>query len=90
MDIFVLNSLLIVSLAVFRLSARVHAPAAPALIRYFNLTQTVRTDLYAKMEMLTWIVTFIDKDMTVNESFCSEDAHACVKAPDRASHYANA
>ncbi len=37
MDIFALNSLLIVTHSVFRLSARVHAPAAPTLIRYFKL-----------------------------------------------------
>ncbi len=51
MDMFALNSLLIVSLSVFRLSdARVHVRRA---FCFLNLTQTVRTDLYAKMEMLT-------------------------------------
>ncbi len=35
-------------------------------------------------------VTSIYKDMTVNLMFCTEDAHASVKGPDRASHYANA
>ncbi len=52
MDIFALNSLLIVSLSVFRLSdARAHRRSFCIL----NLTQTVRTDLYAKMEMLAWM-----------------------------------
>ncbi len=49
MDIFALNSLLIVSLcvpSVWRV-----ARARPELIRILNLTQ----DLYAKLEMLAWI-----------------------------------
>ncbi len=46
MDIFALNSLLIASLSVFRLSSS---------FGILNLAQTVRTDLYAKMEMLSWI-----------------------------------
>ncbi len=49
MDIFVLYSLFIVSLSVFRLSdTRARARSFGIL----NLTQTVRMDLYAKMEML--------------------------------------
>ncbi len=63
MDIFVLNSLLMVSLSVFRLSACVHAPAAPALIRYFKLNTACQDG------PLCEFVTFIDKDMTVNWKF---------------------
>ncbi len=88
MDIFVLYSLLIVSLSVFRLSdTRARARSFGIL----NLTQTVRMDLYAKWKCSREFVTFINKDMTVNWIFfCAEDAHARVKAPDMASHYANA
>ncbi len=51
MDIFALHILLIVSPSVFRLSdARVRARRCSFGI--LNLTQAVRTDLYAKMEML--------------------------------------
>ncbi len=49
MDMLALNSLLIVSLSVFRLSD-VHARAR-CVFCILNLTQPVRTDLYAKMEM---------------------------------------
>ncbi len=58
MDIFALNSLLIVSLSVFRLSdARARTRTLPHRRSFGNLnvTQTIRTDLYAKMEMLAWI-----------------------------------
>ncbi len=52
MDIFALHILLIVSPSVFRLSdARARARSFGIL----NLTQAVRTDPYAKMEMLAWI-----------------------------------
>ncbi len=61
MDIFVLNSLLMVSLSVFRLSARVHRRSFGIL----NLTQPVRTQDGPLCEF----VTFIDKDMTVNWKF---------------------
>ncbi len=47
-DIFAMHILLIVSLYVFRLS---DARSFGVL----NLTQAVRTDRYAKMEMLVWI-----------------------------------
>ncbi len=49
MDIFALHILLIVSLSVFRLSD------ARRSFGILNLTRAVRTDLYAKMEMLAWI-----------------------------------
>ncbi len=52
MDIFALHILLFVSLSVFCLSdARTRRRSFSIL----NLTQTIRTDLYAKMEMLAWI-----------------------------------
>ncbi len=43
-----------------------------------------------KWKCLRESVTFIDKDMAINGTFCTEDAQASVKEPDRASHYANA
>ncbi len=52
MDIFALNSHLFVSLTVFHQSAHVHARR---LFCILNVTQTVGTDLYAKMEMFAWI-----------------------------------
>ncbi len=56
MDIFALNILLIVSLSVFHLSdARARAPPHCRSFGIWNLTQAVRTDFYAKMEMLAWI-----------------------------------
>ncbi len=54
MDIFALNSHLIVSLSVFRLSDA-RAAAAQRSFGILNLTQPVRTDLYEKIEMLEWI-----------------------------------
>ncbi len=52
MDIFALNSLLIVSLCVPSVClTRVHVPARRSF-GILNLIQAVRTDLYAKMEML--------------------------------------
>ncbi len=53
MDIFALQILLIVSLSVFRLSNACTRP--PRSFGILNLTQAVRMDLYAKMEMLPWI-----------------------------------
>ncbi len=58
MDIFALHILLIVSVSVFRLSdacARARARARRCSFGILNLTQAVRTDLFAKMEMLAWI-----------------------------------
>ncbi len=54
MDIFVLQILLIVSPSVFRLSDA-RARARRCSFGILNLTQAVRTDPYAKMEMLAWI-----------------------------------
>ncbi len=56
-----------------------------------NLTQAVRTDPYAKMEMLAWTFDIYIKgyDRKLNV-FRTEDAHACAPAPDRASLYTNA
>ncbi len=51
MDIYVLHILLIVSPSVFRLSDA-RARTRRCSFGILNLTQAVRTDLYAKMEML--------------------------------------
>ncbi len=53
MDMLALNSLLIVYLCAVCLM-RMHAPARRSF-GILNLTQPVRTDLYAKMEILAWI-----------------------------------
>ncbi len=63
----------------------------PVIIRYFKLNPGCQTDLYAKMEMFAWIpdIYRYEYDRKLNV-FCTEDTHACVTAPDRASLYTNA
>ncbi len=51
MDIFALNILLIVSLSVFHLSLACKRPPCRRSCGILNLTQTIRTDLYAIKEM---------------------------------------
>ncbi len=71
---------------------RVHAPAPATLILYFKLNTGCQDGpLCKKWKCSRELLTFIYKDMTIYINFfCAEDTHACVTAPDRASHYTKA
>ncbi len=68
---------------------RVHAPAA--LIWYFKLNTgcqngPLRKNGNARVNFWHLYIRIYDRKLNV---FCTEDAHACVTAPDRASLYTN-
>ncbi len=85
MDIFALNSLLIV--CVFRLSDT-RAPAALALIQYFK-PLSGRTFMQ-KWKCLCEFFTFIDKDMTVNWTFLRWGRTRICQSAWQGKHYVNA